>query len=127
MDFSLLLAIEENQNFREHAGTLRKLSKGSSFGTRSLDSISEKSDISPRKINEGTLTKNSPFKEFNDKRHMYLSSNAQYIYHIAIIDYLQYYNLDKKMEHLVKTILRGTKAEISAVCPTRYSKRYPIL
>ena len=55
---------------------------------------------------------------------MYLSSNAQYIYHIAIIDYLQYYNLDKKMEHLVKTILRGRKAEISAVCPKRYSKRY---
>ena len=125
MDFSLLLAIEENQNFREHAGTLRKMTKTNSLGNRSIDSANSKSDISPKqKTTEGTISKNSPFKEFNDKRHMYLSSNAQYIYHIAIIDYLQYYNFDKKMEHLVKTILRGTKAEISAVCPKRYSKRY---
>lgn len=61
---------------------------------------------------------------FKDSRHKFLSSDGRYIYHIAIIDYLQYYNFDKKMENFVKTIWRGKKSEISAVPPERYMKRY---
>jgi len=59
-------------------------------------------------------------EEFFKDRHRFLSSNRQYIYHISVIDYLQDYNFDKKMENFAKTILKGKKAEISAVPPSRY-------
>lgn len=53
-----------------------------------------------------------------------MSYSGEYIYHLAIIDYLQEYNLDKKGEHFAKTIFRGRGAEISAVPPDRYVKRF---
>ena len=37
---------------------------------------------------------------------------------------MQEYNFDKKSEHYAKTIFRGRGAEISAVPPTRYMKRF---
>lgn len=35
-------------------------------------------------------------------RHKYISENGRFIYHIAIIDYLQEYNLEKKAENFIK-------------------------
>jgi hypothetical protein len=55
---------------------------------------------------------------------MYISSDLAYIYHISIIDYLQDYNFDKKMENFLKRVWRGPKAEISAVNPRRYGRRF---
>lgn len=55
---------------------------------------------------------------------MFLSSDYKYIYHISIIDYLQDYNWDKKSENLLKRIWRGHKAEISAVNPNHYARRF---
>ena len=121
MDYSLLLAIEENPNYRAHAVTVRKLSKASSTSPRSNSVKSE--DGSPlNSLNEDNNM--MPHHKFKASRHMFLSSNLQYIYHLSIIDYLQDYNLDKKMENFAKTILKGRKAEISAVPPKRYAKRY---
>mmetsp|Transcript_31619 Transcript_31619/g.36095 ORF Transcript_31619/g.36095 Transcript_31619/m.36095 type:complete len:159 (+) Transcript_31619:1964-2440(+) len=126
MDYSLLLAIEENPKHRQHSEFIRRISKKAhSFNaepkTEELHSFDR--ELTPNNRNK-TVTLQNPFKDFEGKRHMFLSSNMMYIYHVAIIDYLQNYNLDKKMEHLVKTILRGRKSEISAVPPERYSKRY---
>lgn len=114
MDFSLLLAIEENPDYRKHASSVRNLINTNS----SSGSMHNSEGRSPRYDAE------SPHKKFEDSRHMFLSSNLQYIYHIAIIDYLQDYNFDKKSENFVKTIWRGRRAEISAVPPERYAKRY---
>jgi hypothetical protein len=66
----------------------------------------------------------NPMSHYKNKRHMFLSSDYKYIYHISIIDYLQNYNWDKKTENFLKTILRGSAAEISAVNPNRYAKRF---
>lgn len=55
---------------------------------------------------------------------MFLSSDYKYIYHISIIDYLQDYNWDKKSENFLKRIWRGNKAEISAVNPNHYARRF---
>lgn len=123
MDYSLLLAIEENPHFRQHAATVRRLTKNSnSSGNTDLTPKSQLGSQSP--INQSESNLENPHKKFEKNRHMFLSSNLQFIYHLAIIDYLQDYNFDKKSEHFVKTIWRGRRAEISAVPPERYAKRY---
>ena len=63
-------------------------------------------------------------EKYFDDRHRFLSSDRSFIYHISIIDYLQFFNRDKKFENFAKTLISGTSAEISAVNPTRYKARY---
>ena len=59
------------------------------------------------------------------KGHVYKSENGDYIYIIGIIDYLQKYNLKKKVEHCLKAIIYGKdKNMISAVEPTFYGIRF---
>jgi hypothetical protein len=129
MDYSLLLAIEENPDYKTHTRTLRHMSKHSSSNSHMSEELTPKADKSPipivRPLNftpDDGFT--APHSEFQKSRHKFLSSNLQYIYHISIIDYLQDYNFDKKSENLFKTIMRGKNAEISAVPPERYAKRY---
>lgn len=57
-----------------------------------------------------------------------MSENCRFIYHIGIIDYLQDYHFEKKMENFLKegVLSRSSKAtgEISAVPPPRYAPRF---
>ena len=124
MDYSLLLAIEENPHYRKHAETTRRLSQLKNLQPPSLGEKSKSALPGDKSNFEIELEKDDPRAEFAKDRHAYLSSNMQFIYHISIIDYLQDYNLDKKMENFVKTIWRGRGSEISAVPPQRYAKRY---
>lgn len=43
--------------------------------------------------------------KFDKTRHTYLSQSGRYIYHIAIIDYLQDYNWEKKLENRLKIFI----------------------
>lgn len=56
---------------------------------------------------------------------MFLSQNKNRIYHIGIIDYLQVWSLQKKLERLGKSI-KNKKAYMkgSAVPPKIYGKRF---
>jgi hypothetical protein len=101
MDYSLYLAIEKGPDF---------VTKKSTIG-RNTDFISE--DAPSEMIKSFTLP---PYK--------YLSFGGQYIYHIAIIDYLQDYNFDKKVENFYKTIKNRKDAQISAIPPLEYRTRY---
>ena len=57
--------------------------------------------------------------------HVYKSEHEKYIYIIGIIDYLQKYNLKKKMEHCMKGIINGKENNmISAVDPEYYGNRF---
>ena len=59
------------------------------------------------------------------KGHVYRSDNKNYIYIIGIIDYLQKYNLRKRLETFVKGITVGKeKNMISAVEPDYYGNRF---
>jgi hypothetical protein len=134
MDYSLLLAVEKNQIFK---GKNRKTTDDGANSTKSeltpklgkkLTSTSKDDKklikelrISTKSENISAI-KNSTF--FIPSRHRFLSYSGEYIYHIAIIDYLQEYNLDKKGENFAKSIFRGKGAEISAVPPDRYMQRY---
>ena len=60
-----------------------------------------------------------------DSRHVFYSSCGKYVYHLAIIDYLQTYNMHKQMESKFKTnILVRQRELISAVEPKLYGERF---
>lgn len=51
--------------------------------------------------------------------------NGNRIYHIAIIDYLQDWNLNKKTERFLKTkILLKDGKNLSAIEPKQYAERF---
>ena len=61
---------------------------------------------------------------FEGSRHKFLSKCGRFIYHIGIIDYLQDFNMDKKLENFAKyTVLRHGSG-ISAVPPPAYAERF---
>ena len=66
------------------------------------------------------------FREENQgNQHRYISSCGRYIYNLAIIDYLQSYDLEKHGEHLLKVwIYRRDGTLISACPPNPYARRY---
>ena len=54
------------------------------------------------------------------KKHRFITD--KYIYHVAIIDYLQEWNLSKKGERFIKTtFLMKDKVGLSAIEPNQYS------
>ena len=54
-------------------------------------------------------------------RHMYMSRDGDYIYHVSIIDYMQLWNFDKKSEQFAKKWFLGKDGkQISAVEPKYY-------
>jgi hypothetical protein len=61
----------------------------------------------------------------SNSRHKYYSSCGQYIYHLAIIDYLQSFNFEKWSESRFKIwILRREPNLISAIEPEIYAERF---
>lgn len=60
-----------------------------------------------------------------ERRHSFVSSCGKFIYHVAIIDYLQVYNFQKWGESgLKRWILRRPAELISAVEPDFYGDRF---
>ncbi len=106
MDYSLLFAIEKNEAYNKLKGGPN--SKSTFSGSGKMDEETEKI------LNAG----------FNKTRHTFLSKNKKYFYHLAIIDYLQDFNLDKKLENTLKTVLNKEGAQISAVPPNPYCNRF---
>ena len=57
--------------------------------------------------------------ESSKRRNTICSETHAQAYHIGIIDFLQQWNFDKKMERCFKS-LKGSKIEISAIEPNQY-------
>ena len=59
-------------------------------------------------------------------RHQFTSHCGRYKYHIAIIDYLCDYNIEKKLENWFKSkkFKKEKAKQISAVPPDQYEKRF---
>ena len=66
------------------------------------------------------------FREKNGfNRHRYLSTCGRYIYNIAIIDYLQAYDFEKRGEHFIKVWFYFRDGDlISATDPNPYARRF---
>ena len=51
--------------------------------------------------------------------------NGDRVYHLALIDFLQEWNTQKKCERLIKTTLLGkNKENLSAIEPVKYAARF---
>lgn len=104
MDYSLLLCISENEQW--------------------LKVKSSQTVVGPDQRKE--LLKH--FQEHTKTRYTFLSKNCKFIYHIGIIDYLQDYHFEKRMENFAKETILGNSSkqggEISAVPPARYAPRF---
>ena len=63
--------------------------------------------------------------EFGSYRHKCISKNGRYIYHIAMIDYLQAYDIEKQAENFLKIWLYQRDGNlISAAHPNLYAHRF---
>jgi len=84
MDYSLLLCISENSNYTK---------------PRLEENNREQIKILKAKF-ETTRT-----------RHTFMSKNGRFIYHLGLIDYLQDYHFEKKVENFLKEtmMLGGSK------------------
>ena len=56
-------------------------------------------------------------------RHTYMSDDGMYLYHVGIIDYLQEFNVGKKLENFAKGFVEN-KHVISAVPAAEYGQRF---
>jgi len=136
MDYSLLLAVEKNPYKIEHKQTNRinNKSKGVKYKPKNSlisSNIANNSSVRKKNLDLSSSPKVdekdnlvNPWEQVRNDRHLYISKDLEYIYHISIIDYLQDYNFDKKLEHFLKTAWRGVNSEISAVNPIRYCERF---
>ena len=58
-------------------------------------------------------------------RHRFFSTCGNYVYHIAIIDYLTEFTFQKQGESFWKTTMKNNKQElVSAIHPTPYGNRF---
>ena len=61
--------------------------------------------------------------EMMSRKHCFISGPK--LYHIAIIDYLQEWTVEKRLERLTKTlILKADGAALSAIEPGEYARRF---
>lgn len=61
--------------------------------------------------------------EWMSQKHRFVHDKK--ILHISIIDYLQEWNLNKKGERFIKTIIQGKNPDrLSAIEPERYAQRF---
>lgn len=64
------------------------------------------------------------FTETEQSRHKFLSEDGKFIYHVGIIDYLQDFNIEKKLENFFKQYVKKKGNLISAVPPSKYAERF---
>ena len=79
--------------------------------------------VGERSEEESSILLNESFVGINMSRILYSEDN-KYIYYLSIIDYLQEYNIWKKIENSMKSLKGGKNKEISAVPPKKYADRF---
>ena len=104
MDYSLLFAVEKNAHYKDIKNPSRA--------------------TATTKSEEDDETHQRALKNFDKTRYTFLSQSGRYIYHLSIIDYLQDFNLEKKLENRIKVFINKEGAEISAIEPKGYFTRY---
>jgi len=115
MDYSLLLAIEKVAPLTAADG----ITPGEQYagGQQQKSSLGSENKFDFARDISNTMISND--------RHAYYSQCGNFIYHLAIIDYLQTFNWEKWSESQFKIhILRRPKYLISAVGPHVYGKRF---
>ena len=130
MDYSLLLAIEQLPNRKPSVESNRR--RNTQAGRFEIDIDEEDTKIQRTTTFNNDCQLSAPqfgnlepetFMNIFREKHCFTQENR--IYHIAIIDYLQEWNLAKKTERFIKTTFMGKNgAQLSAIEPGAYAKRF---
>jgi len=100
LDFSLLLAVEKIKN------PIKKNNSSNFLGSSNL--------LNSYNIEASAI-----------KRHRFMSTCGNYVYHIAIIDFLTRFNFWKRLESYYKVNFKNNKKElVSCVPPELYASRF---
>lgn len=149
MDYSLLLAVEqtnyEEGNYRKKFIEMLDLREKKSFRSainftrsHSEETLMRTFSIDKSSILRGTCL-NTPAEVKKDWK--IISECGGYIYHLSLIDYLQLYNTNKKLERWGKMIKYGLKSQstpldmlgmhnsspnyyLSSISPSIYKERF---
>ena len=112
MDYSLLLGIETIQNDRRYSTNVRNNIADSEYKNTMGSAIRSSNELRLKSLGE-----------LMQEKHQFYSRTQ--IFHISIIDYLQQWDCNKKMERLAKiAILQKDGDLISAINPAIYSCRF---
>lgn len=95
MDYSLLLGVEQVNDNQTNLG------------------INEQQDFQSMIENADALGK-----------HSVRSIDGKFIYHVAIIDYLQIFNTKKNLEIFFKKLIGAKASELSSINPDKYATRF---
>ena len=139
MDYSLLLGIEVLKKRSKSVGHVHKMGYRPDLGNSEVGDLltdrqtlgssgyqelvaQSRSTMAPSSKREAKSAPVDP-GELMSIKHCFVNSHR--VYHIAIIDYLQEWNLNKKLERFTKTVLLGkNKENLSAIEPETYGKRF---
>lgn len=130
MDYSLLVIVETNPAWTEREKKRAEKNKNKKK-EEGMPEMQLADDFMVRQQTKKT-DPNKPSKlvtEFEKQnlgnRHKYISNNGRFLYHIAIIDYLQAFDTEKKAENWIKVWVYNRKEyKISAVNPQLYRNRF---
>ncbi|CDW72257.1 phosphatidylinositol phosphate kinase [Stylonychia lemnae] len=135
MDYSLLLCIEKNWEYYEVKQQAEAIVRNRLKNEEIILDEDFKEQVREEKIRlkGGNMIKHHQtyialIQTFIGNRHKWISKCGKFIYHMAVIDYLQEFNCMKVMESRVKEyILNRDYYEISCVDPLPYQKRQLVL
>jgi len=118
MDYSLLLAIEKIGKSNSSVG----VNPSSSFLETQTVSRHETENSGSRNP-EGRLS--ARFASLTKNRYELESEDGRVKYHVALIDYLQEWNLNKKLERYAKIYFKNADPSgLSAIAPAEYQRRF---
>lgn len=118
MDYSLLLAIEKIGK--------SNLSVGDSTPSSNWETLTlsrHENENSGSRNPEGRLS--ARFASLTKNRYELESEDGRVKYHVALIDYLQEWNLNKKLERYAKIHFKNADPSgLSAIAPAEYQRRF---
>jgi hypothetical protein len=122
MDYSLLVGIEV-PTLRRTLGETRPTALTSQFGSSRGSNNSNQTYSLNSQEESGNQRAIRKFDRTNRKAHTIQSTRG--LVHVSIIDYLQEWNLNKKLERMYKVqILQKSGSGLSAIEPEQYASRF---
>ena len=102
----------------------RNAATGSYHGSANRSSEDELKQVNRMASSaKGSSYQKRGLSSFMSSKHRFNSENR--ILHISIIDYLQAWNCNKKMERVSKTVILGKDPhQLSAIEPNEYARRF---
>ena len=125
MDYSLLIGIERDEK-QKLCGQSRKASYVENIKAGPNLSFQHQRETISSSLNSAADKESDPIRKFDKtSRNAHIIKGKTETIHLSIIDYLQEWNLNKKIERAYKVnVLQKSGSGLSAVEPDQYAQRF---